>query len=163
MSDERDVQQVLARYVRATDCRNSAAMSALFARDGWVEICYHQAGILMPIAVARGAQAIGQAADDVMRAPPTRGWTHHTTHDPIIEVMSDSATIDVQFIVFESRSDLIPATGWSHGASGTQGTVRPVDAGYYRAVLRRFDGVWKIASLRIIHDLPVALPARSIA
>jgi hypothetical protein len=44
MSDEREIQQVLARYVRAVDHRNGAAMSAIFLPDGKVEIFYNNTG-----------------------------------------------------------------------------------------------------------------------
>jgi hypothetical protein len=44
MSDARDVQQVLARCVRATEKRDGVAMSGLFALDGGIEIFSRQAG-----------------------------------------------------------------------------------------------------------------------
>src|SRR6266436_9330451 len=44
MSEERTVQQVLARYVRGTDARDGAAVAALFTEDGRVEISYNNSG-----------------------------------------------------------------------------------------------------------------------
>ena len=38
MSEERAVQQVLARYVRGTDARDGAAVAAVFTEDGRVEM-----------------------------------------------------------------------------------------------------------------------------
>ncbi|HEY6764553.1 MAG TPA: nuclear transport factor 2 family protein [Candidatus Sulfotelmatobacter sp.] len=38
MSDERAVQQVLAKYVRGADARDGAAVAALFTETGRVEI-----------------------------------------------------------------------------------------------------------------------------
>jgi hypothetical protein len=43
---------------------------------------------------------------------------------------------------------------------GAQGTVQPIEAGYYRPILRRVDGVWKIATMRIAHSLPMAFPGQ---
>ena len=41
MSDELAVQQVLARYVRAHDRRDGAAMAALFTPDARVTMLYN--------------------------------------------------------------------------------------------------------------------------
>src|SRR4029077_7955861 len=41
----------------------------------------------------------------------------------------------------EAKSGQLP--GWPEGASGAQGTVQPIEGGYYRPILRRVDGVWK--------------------
>jgi hypothetical protein len=38
MSEERAVQQVLARYVRGTDARDGAAVAAVFTEDGRVDL-----------------------------------------------------------------------------------------------------------------------------
>jgi uncharacterized protein (TIGR02246 family) len=38
MSEERAVQQVLARYIRGTDARDGAAVAAVFTEDGRVEV-----------------------------------------------------------------------------------------------------------------------------
>jgi len=158
MSAARDVQQVLARYVRAADNRDGAAMSTLFVPDGRVEIFHHQGGKPVPLGELEGAVAIGQAVSGMMLPHPPRGWSHHTTHDPIIEVSGDTATIDAQFIVYNTVGHEEPAGGWPKGARGAQGIVQPIEAGYYRASLRRVGSVWKIATHQIIHDLPVAVP-----
>jgi hypothetical protein len=42
----------------------------------------------------------------------------------------------------------------------TQGTVQPIEAGYYRPILRRVDGGWKITTLRITHSLLMAFPGK---
>ncbi len=41
MSEERAVQQVLAKYVRGADTRDGAAVAALFTKAGRVEISYN--------------------------------------------------------------------------------------------------------------------------
>src|SRR6202051_1560338 len=47
----------------------------------------------------------------MMQPHPAHGWSHHTTHDHIIEVDGDNATIDAQFVVFEVRGKERPHTG----------------------------------------------------
>ena len=46
------------------------------------------------------------------------------------------------------------------GRVWSSGTVQPIEAGYYRPILRRVDGVWKIATMRIAHSLPMAFPGQ---
>jgi hypothetical protein len=132
-------------------------MSSLFLSDARVEIFLSHVAPA-PIGHLEGAQAIGHAVAGMMPSHPPRGWSHHTTHDPIIEVVGDTATIDVQFIVFNTVGSERPQGGWPEGAAGAQGTVRPVEAGYYRSTLKRIDGVWKFAAHQIFHDLPFAFP-----
>ena len=63
-------------------------------------------------------------------------------------------------MVFEVRGKERPATGWPEGAFGVQGTIQPIEAGYYRPILRRAGGAWKIATLCIVHTLPMAFPGQ---
>jgi SnoaL-like domain len=100
MTDERAVQQILARYVRGSDARDGAAVAAQFAPNGRVEILYINSGKLEPIGDLVGQDAIAGAVSDMMRPHPPRGWSHHTTHDHIIEISGDEAQTDAQFIVF---------------------------------------------------------------
>jgi hypothetical protein len=155
MSEEREIQQVLARYVRAADARNGVAMASLFLPDGKVEIYYNHAGTPEPIGELHGPEAVGAAVTTMMRPHPPRGWSHHTTHDPIIEVDGDDGTIDVQFIVFNVAGAEKPAGGWPAGAQGAQGTILPIETGYYRSVMKKAGGTWWIARQRIYLDLPV--------
>jgi hypothetical protein len=160
MSEERAVQQVLAKYVRGVDTRDGAAVAALFTDTGRVEISYNNLGKLEPLGELVGREAIAAAMSQMMKPHPARGWSHHTTHDHIIDVNGDDATFDAQFVVFEVRGKERPATGWPEGAFGAQGTVQPIEAGYYRPVLRQVGGAWKIATLRIVHTLPMAFPGQ---
>ena len=137
MSEERAVQQVLAKYVRGTDTRDGAAVAALFTDLGRVEISYNNSSRFEPVGELVGQKAIADAVSQMMRPHPAHGWSHHTTHDHIIEVNGDIATIDAQFVVFEVRGKERPATGWPDDAFGVQGTVTPIEAGYYRPILRR--------------------------
>ncbi|MDR3670257.1 MAG: nuclear transport factor 2 family protein [Holophaga sp.] len=157
MSEEREIQQVLARYVRATDHRDGAAMAALFLPDGKVEIYHPQAGAMALVGELAGPEAIGAAVSTMMRPHPPRGWSHHTTHDPIIEIDGDTATLDAQFVVFNVVGAEKPADGWPEGARGAQGTILPIETGYYRPVLKKAGGRWWIACQRIYLDLPFAI------
>ena len=156
MSEEREIQQVLARYVRAADHRDGVAMASLFLPDGKVEIYHNNAGAPEPIGELDGPEAISAAVSTMLRPHPPRGWSHHTTHDPIIEVDGDEVTIDAQFIVFNVVGAEKPAAGWPEGAQGAQGTVMPIETGYYRPVLKKVGGTWRIARQRIYLDLPIA-------
>jgi ketosteroid isomerase-like protein len=158
LSDKRDVQEVLARYARAADRRDGDAMASLFIDDGVVEIYYNNAGVPEKIAELKGAQAIGAATAGMMKPHPPRGWSHHTTHDHIINVDGDQAKIDAQFVVFNTVGDPRPESGWPAGAAGAQGTITPIESGYYRPWLRRVDGTWKIAHHEIVLDQPMAFP-----
>jgi hypothetical protein len=160
MSDERRVQEVLARYVRATDRRDGEAQGALFTADATVQI-FSKAGpggyepVGDPLI---GGDAVAYAVRNFMAPHPERGSSHHVTADHIIEVDGDRATMNAQFIVFEVRGSLRPAAGWPDGTSGAQGTVRPIESGYYDTELRRIDGEWKITRHHVLLDMPIALP-----
>jgi ketosteroid isomerase-like protein len=158
MSDQRDVKEVLSRYVRAVDNRDGGAVSSLFADDGVVQIYYQEAGVREKLGELNGAPAIGAATAALMEPHPPRGWSHHTTHDHIVSVDGDQADIDAQFVVFNTVGDLRPDGGWPTGASGAQGTIVPIESGYYRPRLQRVDARWKIVHLDIVHDLPYAFP-----
>jgi hypothetical protein len=159
MSDERSVQEVLARYVRATDARDGAAMSALFTADATVEIFYNDAGDPKKIGELVGAAAIGGAVTAMMAPHPPRGWSHHTTHDHLVEVDGDEATLDAQFVVFNTVGHERPADGWPAGASGAQGTITPIESGYYRPRMRRIAGRWQIVHHTVVLDQPMAFPS----
>jgi hypothetical protein len=160
MRDERKVQEVLARYVRATDSRDGKAQGALFTDDAVVEIHiktgqgqYEKLG--EPLI---GSTGVAFAVDNFMARHPEGGSSHHTTSDHIIEVDGDRAHMNAQFVVFEVRATARPAVGWPEGASGAQGTVRPIESGYYDTDLRLIGGQWKITGHRVLMDMPMAFP-----
>ncbi|CAO5250686.1 nuclear transport factor 2 family protein [Frankia sp. AgKG'84/4] len=157
-SAERQVEEVVAAYVRAADRRDGSAMSGLFTEDAVVEIYYTGSGGRDPLGSVRGAAAIGQAVAGLMAPHPPRGWSHHTTFNPIIAVDGDTATIDVQFLVYNVVGRAEPAGGWPPGAVGAQGSITPIESGYNRSTLRRVNGKWLIAEHVISHDLPYAFP-----
>ena len=156
MSDEREIQEVLARYVRAADHRDGAAMRDIFLPEGKVEIFYNNAGTAERLGELAGPDAIGAAVTTMMKPHPPRGWSHHTTHDPIIEVKDGTGTLDAHFVVFNVVGAETPEGGWPEGVFGAQGTIAPIESGYYRPILKKVDGRWMMAHLRIYHDLPYA-------
>ena len=156
MSDEREIQEVMARYVRAADHRDGAALSNIFLPYGKCEIFYNNAGTPELLGELVGAEAIGEAVTKLMKPHPPRGWSHHTAHDPIIEVKGDTGTLDVQFVVFNVVGAEKPECGWPEGALGAQGTITSIESGYYRPILKKVDGRWMMAHLRIDHDIPYA-------
>jgi hypothetical protein len=47
-----------------------------------------------------------------------------------------------------------PEDGWRAGTFGAQGTIKPIESGYYRFAFRRTDGAWRIRHQDVIHDIP---------
>ncbi|TPP05381.1 nuclear transport factor 2 family protein [Rhizobium glycinendophyticum] len=158
MSHRSDLIEVLARYVRAADHRNPEAMADVFLPDASVEIYYSNRGVQTKLGELSGAETIGNAVRGMMAPHPERGWSHHTTFDHIVTIDGDEATIDAQFIVYNTVGLERPAGGWPAGASGAQGTITPIESGYYRPHLSRVNGTWRIARHVIVHDLPMAFP-----
>jgi CheY-like chemotaxis protein len=102
MSDQHEVQQVLARYVRATDERDGATVASLFLPDGRVEIyCKGNEGPKL-LGVLCGPEAVARAVGQTVKPSPTLCCSHHTTHDHIIDIDGDQAHIDAQFVVFNT-------------------------------------------------------------
>ncbi|MDB5529839.1 MAG: nuclear transport factor 2 family protein [Devosia sp.] len=156
MSDELAVQQVIAHYVRAHDRRDGAAMGALYTPQARVTIFYNNAGELEPLGELVGRDAIANGVVNLMKPHPPRGWSHNATDGLLVEIDGDRATVDAQFMVFNIVGAEKPDTGWPRGVSGAQGTITPIESGYYRQSLVRVDGAWLIEALRIIHNLPFA-------
>lgn len=160
MSEEREVQEVLARYVRATDARDGKAQGALFTHDAIVRVHTRTGpGSHEPFGEPLiGGAAVEYAVTHFMEPHPEGGFSHHTTSDHIIEVDGDRAHLNAQFIVFRVRAGRRPKTGRPEGAPGAQGTVEPYESGYYDTDLRRIDGEWKIVRHDVLLDMPMAVP-----
>jgi uncharacterized protein (TIGR02246 family) len=154
-----DVREILARYVRATDSRDGAAMARLFVPDGKVQIFYGRGEKAELLGELVGRDAIAHAVGALMEPHPDGGWSHHATQDPIVTVDGDRATLDAQYVVFSVRAKARPREGWPREARGAQGTITPIESGYYRSTLTRTDGRWLIVNQRIDGDLPMAFPA----
>ena len=158
MSDELAVQQVLSHYVRAHDRRDGAAMAALFTPQARVTIFYNNPPHGEPEVIGEiaGREAIAEATAHMMKPHPARGWSHNATDGLWVNIDGDRATVDAQFMVFSIFGDAKPASGWPAGAAGAQGTITPIESGYYTQNLVRLDGRWLIESLQVRHNLPFA-------
>jgi hypothetical protein len=105
-----------------------SGVSALLTEDAVVEIFHDNTGNWKQIAVLKGAKTIGAAVAGMMQAHPPPGWSHHTTHDHVIEVTGDEATLDAQFVVISSGGKARPAlncriSGQCHLSGGCRGSV----------------------------------------
>ncbi|MFJ1975519.1 nuclear transport factor 2 family protein [Streptomyces sp. NPDC087903] len=160
MSDERKIQAVLARYVRATDQRDGKTQGALFTDDAIVQSFSKTGpGSYEPVAPPmNGGAAVEYAVENYMAPHPVGGSSHHVTADHIIEVDGDRARVNAQFIVFRIQAAARPEGGWAEGTFGSQCTVQPIESGYYDTDLRRIDGEWKIVGHRILLDMPYVIP-----
>jgi hypothetical protein len=158
MTDIAKVSQVLARYVRAADRRDSEAVERLFVENGAVEMRWFNSGAPQPIGRLEGRKKIAWAVANMIPPHPERGNSHHTTMDHIVTIDGDLAELDAQYVVYNTVGAARPETGWPAGAFGAQGTITPASAGYYRLKLVRVDGEWRIAELRIDFDVPWAFP-----
>jgi hypothetical protein len=159
MSTENEIKQIVSLYTRAADRRDGAAMAALFATDGVSEIYLHGPGGLDDrelLGKLTGAEQIEAAMTRAMAPHPPRGWSHHTTCDHLVSIDGDEASIETQFITYNVVGAAKPEGGWPAGTFGAQGSITPIESGYYRFNLRRADGTWKIRHQEVIHDIPYA-------
>ncbi|MEO6315253.1 MAG: nuclear transport factor 2 family protein [Chitinophagaceae bacterium] len=157
MSPERAVQQVLAKYVRAADRLDAVAICNLFVAGGKVEVSYANDGKQELIFVLTGHAEISHGISDIMRPHPPGGWSQHTTFDPIIEVSGEYATCDVQFIRFDTLGNDQATAGWPGVTKGVAEAILPTESGYYQSILQKKADDWKIANLKIFHELPFAI------
>ncbi|MGW4879388.1 nuclear transport factor 2 family protein [Streptomyces sp. NPDC004262] len=159
MSDEHEILKVLARYVRATDRRDGDAQGALFSDDAVVQIMIRSGReVYEPFGEPLiGGSAVAYAVEHYMAPHPDGGSSHHTTSDHIVDVDGDHARLHAQFVVFRVQAARRPEAGWPQDAFGAQGTVHPIESGYYDTGLRRICGTWKIVAHRVLMDMPIAI------
>jgi hypothetical protein len=147
--------------VRSTDARDGVAQGSLFTDDATVQIYTKTGpGAYEPVGEPLiGGDGVRYAVEHFMAPHPELGSSHHVTADHLIDVDGEQAHLNAQFVVFEVRGDPRPPGGWPDGAFGAQGSVRPIESGYYDTDLSRVDGEWKIVHHRVLMDLPMALPS----
>jgi ketosteroid isomerase-like protein len=155
MSTENEIRRIVSRYTRAADRRDGEALAQLFEADAEVEVRYHRGpdGDELLGTLSGGAQ-IAKAMSTAMAPHPPLGWSHHTTYDHLVDVDGDEASIETQFITFDVVGIAKPEGGWPAGTFGAQGSIKPIESGYYRFTFRRTDGVWRIRHLGVSHDIP---------
>jgi hypothetical protein len=152
-----DVLEVLARYGRAVDARNATTVASLFTEDGREILRHDGVGTANIAAEFVGRDQIAAAVRDVVGPLPPRVATHHTTHDHIVCIDGDTATIAAHFMVHEVRGAMPPDGGWPSGASGGQGEIVLSEMGHYQVALIRSAGTWHIALNEVTLDLPLPL------
>jgi hypothetical protein len=155
MSTENEVREVVSRYTRAAERRDGEEMAKLYEADAVVEVHYHRGpdGSELLGTLSGGGQ-IAAAMTTAMAPHPPLGWSHHTTYDHLVSVDGDEASIETQFITFNVVGTRKPEGGWPEGTFGAQGTIKPIESGYYRFSFRRTDGAWRISHLDVVHDIP---------
>jgi len=143
MSPERAVQEVMARYARAVDSRDSDALVALYTPDGQERLSYNRNGIHEPVAAFRGSEEIRVALATLVPPHQPGEWAHHTTFDHLVSIQEDRASLHAQFVVYVI----------------TEAATSPVAqlAGYYEWELVQVDGTWLITDNSTILTTP--LPA----
>ena len=154
MSTENELKEIVSRYTRAADWRDGGALAKLFEADAVVEIHYRGPDGMELLGTLSGGEQIAAAMTTAMAPHPPLGWSHHTTYDHLVSVDGDEASIDTQFITFDVVGASKPVDGWPAGTFGAQGTIKPIESGYYRFSFRRTGGAWLIRLLDVIHDIP---------
>ena len=92
-SAREDVLEVLARYGRAVDARDATTVASLFTEDGREILRHDGVGTAKIAAEFVGRDQIAAAVRDVVGPLPPRVATHHTTHDHIVRIDGDTATV----------------------------------------------------------------------
>jgi hypothetical protein len=154
MSAENEVTEIVSRYTRAADRRDREAMAKLYDADAVVEIHYRGPDGIELLGTLSGGEQIEPGMSRAMAPHPPLGWSHHTTYDDLFSVDGDEASIETQFITFDVVGTRKSEGGWLVGTFGAQGTIRPIESGYYRFTFRRTDGAWRIRHQEVIHDIP---------
>ena len=158
MSTENEIREIVSRYTRAADQRDGAAMAKLYEADAVIEVYYRGPDGMAPLGTLAGQTQIEAAMapppHGAMAPHPPLGWSHHTTYDHLVTVDGDEASIETQFITFDVVGTRKPEAGWRAGTFGAQGTIKPIESGYYHFTFRRTGGTWRIRHMDITHDIP---------
>ena len=159
MNDEQAISRLMAQYTRGADRRDPELLKAIFAPDAVVDIYLGPDVETEQLGHLEGVETISQAVVFGMLPHPERGWSHHRTTDHIVDVVGDTATLEAHFITYNTVGAARPEGGWPAGLAGAQGTITPIESGYYRPTCARIDGKWLITRLVIVHDLPYVFPS----
>jgi hypothetical protein len=154
MSTESEIKEIVSRYTRAADRRDGQEMAELYEADAVVEVHYRGPGGMESLGTLSGKAQIAAAMTTAMAPHPPLGWSHHTTYDHLVSIDGDKASIETQFITFDVVGFPKPEGGWRTGTFGAQGTIKPIESGYYHFTFRRTDGAWLVSHMNITHDIP---------
>jgi hypothetical protein len=155
--DEFRIQQVLARYVQATDARDADAQSSLYSSDGVLETYFRndQGDFESSGNPIVGADELRDSVAHFRSAHPEDRPSHHVTTDHIIELDGDRAHLNAQFLAFEVHIGGGQGTSANHNVSSAPGYLHFYASGYYDMDFRLLDGHWKIVRNRVMADLKV--------
>ncbi|BBX37155.1 hypothetical protein MMAG44476_35251 [Mycolicibacterium mageritense DSM 44476 = CIP 104973] len=143
-SVERQIEEILARYVRASDSRDGTAQAALFAPGAVIQMWSRtEDGGYIEAAPEFHTEDIEYAVATIIKPHPPGGFSHHVTTDHIVTVDGEMAHISAQFIVYEVRTLPEPP-------------VRPVESGYFELDLELRDTAWRIVRSDVKMDLPLS-------
>ena len=143
MNTQQQIEEVLARYMRASDERDGATQAALFAPHGVIQMWTRSDGEYVEATPEFYAEDIEQAVATMIPPHPPGGFSHHVTTDRIVTVDENKAHVSAQFIVFDVRVAPEPP-------------VRPVESGYFEIDLELRDGDWKIVRSDVKVDQPLS-------
>jgi hypothetical protein len=155
MNTENEITQIVSLYTRAADQRDGEALAKIFEADAVSEIYYRGPDGMELLGTLSGGAQIAGAMSTAMAPHPPLGWSHHTTYDHLVTLDGDDdASIETQFITFDVVGVRKPESGWPESTFGAQGTIRPIESGYYAFTLHRTDGTWRIRHQVVTHDIP---------
>ena len=154
MSAENEIREIVSRYTRAADWRDGEALAKLYEADAVVEIHYRGSDGMELLGTLSGGAPSQRPCPRPWRR--TRPWAGATT--PPTTTWSPSTATRPASIPSSSPIDVVgtrkPEGGWPVGTFGAQGTIKPIESGYYRFAFRRTDGAWRFRHLDVIHDIP---------
>ncbi|MGG3574044.1 nuclear transport factor 2 family protein [Bacillus gobiensis] len=148
MTEETAVNNLLSRYVRATDARDGESLALLFTEDALIETYDNYNNQRVKVGEMTGAAELVQLFKTLMPDHPEGGWSHHATMDRIVEIKENEATINAQFVMFsvQANNELVDKD------TPRGGSITPRESGYYQTKLKKFNDTWKIVHHKILLD-----------
>ena len=140
------MQEVLTRLSSACEHGDPLEVQELFVEHAVLETVFCSAGRDEPLPTSlSGAEAIGRSLTRQQSRPSA--WTHHSTHDYIVQALGDFGRVDAQFLLIGM------VAGSGAAGSPAAAALEVIEAGSYHADLRRTSDGWKIWSLRVSRTL----------
>jgi ketosteroid isomerase-like protein len=129
--DREAIKAVKARYCRFLDTKDWEGYASLFTEDLVLDVTQDAGG-----EVIRGRDA----AIAQIRQVVTHARTAHQVHSPEIDLAGDVADV-----IWAMQDRVV----WAPGHSPIPGIASITGFGHYHERYVRWDGVWKIAALRL--------------
>ena len=165
LSDEQQIKQLLAYYTRTLDAGDIEGFRKIFSKDVVTKTFARQADgsakLMSP--PTYGIDGIANIFKNLQKfasenMPPMKDGfrsvprSHHFTHNPIIEIRGDTATMNSQYLVtlaIPSKPTLKP---------GHHGQTMVVLSGYYDQDFKKINGKWLITEHRVLTDVDYTMP-----